>query len=67
MTTTELESTTPAVIPLRSRALATARICCFEARRENSVSASILGPSTGGSPVRPAVGGVPMSLTANLS
>src|SRR5579864_646410 len=61
------ESTTLVVIPLCSRALATARICCFEARRENSVSASILGPATGRSPGRPAVDGVPMSLTANLS
>ena len=46
------ESTTVQVIPLRSRAPAAARIWSIEATRENSASASLLGPEgSAGTPV----------------
>lgn len=54
------------VTPLRSRALATARICPFEATRENSASAASLGPATDGSPGRPVDGEGSTSLTADF-
>src|SRR5579863_8502291 len=54
------------VIPLRSRASATAIISCSEASGENSATAPRIGPARGGSPDTSLVGGMPMSLTTNL-
>src|ERR1700730_545961 len=61
------ESTTLTVIPLRSSALATERICCPDASRENSARASSLGPFTDEPPDRSVVGGAPISLAADFS
>src|ERR1700733_15071671 len=61
------ESTTAPVIPLRSRAPATAPIFCLGATRENLASASLLGPATEESSGGPVAGGAPTSLTADLS
>ncbi len=55
------------MIPLRSSALATERICCTDASRENSARASSLAPFTDESPDRSVVGWVPMSLAADFS
>ena len=55
------------VIPLLSRALATARMSSLGATRENSSSASLLGPANEGSPGWPVAGGVPTSLTTDFS
>jgi hypothetical protein len=54
------------VIPLLSRALATARICSLGATRENFASASLLGPASDGSPGGPAAGDVATSLAADF-
>ena len=55
------------VIPLRSRALATARTGSLGAARENFASASLAGTRAVGSPGRSAGGEVPTSLTADFS
>src|ERR1700683_1059713 len=59
-------STPVQLIPLCSRAPATARICSLGATRENLASASLLGPATEESPGRPVAGGAPTSLTADF-
>src|SRR5579862_9219725 len=59
-------STTLVVIPLRSRASATASISCSEARGENSAMAPSLGPVRAWSPDISVADGVPMSLTTDL-
>src|SRR5579864_143946 len=60
------DSTTLAAMPLRSSALTTTWIRSLEASRENSASASSLGPSSDGSSDRPVPGWTPTSFTADF-
>src|SRR6202030_584657 len=60
------ESTTRAAIPLRSSTVATARIDCVVASRENSACASSLGPSRDRARRRSVADGVSMSLAAGF-
>jgi hypothetical protein len=55
------------VIPLVSRAPATARISSLGATRENVASASLLGPAAAASPGGPLAGEAPTSLAADFS